>query len=156
MLLISIVAILNFTAPPPAASTRGVILQRIRWLADSWFGAVLGAAAYGAWAVWANWSEGPMQAFRIGCAHWLASAFLTYCGTYVMRQLFGQRNTVVAGVRSIGGGLLFTYGILLLVHTLVNTQHILLTLAPGLVPNVLFCVGYTALLSRTQTNIPKR
>lgn len=129
------------------------MLHRIRWLADSWFGAVLGAAAYGAWATWANWSEGSTQALRIGCAHWFASAFLTYCGTYVMRRLFGQSSSGIAALRAVVGGLLFTYGTLLVVHTLVHTQHILLTLAPGVVPNVLFCTGYAALLSRTQTGV---
>ncbi len=129
------------------------MLQRIRRLADSWFGAVLGAAAYGAWATWANWSEGPIQALRIGGAHWCASAFLTYFGTYVMRRLFGQRSSGVAALRAVLGGLLFTYGTLLVVHTLVHTQHLLLTLAPGVVPNVLFCTGYAALLSRTQASV---
>lgn len=71
-----------------------------------------------------------------------------------MRRLFGQGNTVAGAMRAVVGGLLFTYGILLLVHTLVNTQHILLTLAAGVVPNVLFCTGYAALLSRTQRPLP--
>ena len=147
--------LIDSIALPPVVSVRTVLLHRMRWLADSWFGAVLGAAAYGAWATWANWSEGTMQAIRIGCAHWLASAFLTYCGTYVMRRLFGQGNAGVGAARAVAGGLLFTYGTLLLVHMLVNTQHILLTLAPGVIPNVLFCSGYTALLSRTQQTLPQ-
>jgi len=116
---------------------------------------VLGAAAYGAWATWANWSEGPMLALRIGCAHWFASAFLTYSGTYGMRRLYGQSNSPASAVRAVAGGLMFTYGTLLLVHAVVNTQHILLTLAPGVIPNVLFCTGYTALLSRTQSCHPQ-
>ncbi len=42
----------------------------------------------------------------------------------------------------------FTYTLLIGVHRLIGTPHILLTLAPGFVPTVSFCVLYPLLLLR--------
>jgi len=50
---------------------------------------------------------------------------------------------------SFFGGLAMTYLALLSVHTTIGTQHILLTIAPGILPNVLFCSSYALLLMRT-------
>lgn len=132
-----------------AGGSRYAALRFIRYLMDSWFGAVLGGAAYGAWAVWANLSQGLMPALGIGLAHWTTSALLTFFGTMAMRRFFGTARGWVGGTRAFLGGLGLTYATLFTVHGVIGTQHLLLTLAPGIVPNVLFCSGYALLLMRT-------
>lgn len=125
---------------------------RLRGLTDSVFGAVLGGLVYGLWAVWANWDGGAALALRIGSAHWLTSTGLTYFGTAAMRGCFGlSRNPNLGALLAFAGGLLLTYSVLLLVHESIGTPHILLTLAAGLLPNLLFCSGYALLLRRTAT-----
>jgi uncharacterized membrane protein (UPF0136 family) len=117
---------------------------------DSWFGAILGGGVYGAWAVWANWSQGSTHAWGIGLAHWTTSALLTFFGTMAMRQFFGRSVGWVGGCRAFIGGLSLTYFTLLVVHAAIRTEHVLLTLAPGIIPNILFCSTYALLLARTQ------
>jgi len=117
---------------------------------DSWFGAILGGSVYGAWAVWANWSQGSAHAWGIGLAHWATSALLTFFGTMAMRKFYGNGRGWAGGLRALSGGLCLTYASLLLVHGVIRTEHVLLTLAPGIIPNVLFCTGYALLLVRTQ------
>jgi hypothetical protein len=135
--------------PPEKAGSTGVF-RFVRHLMDSWFGAILGGSVYGAWAVWANWSQGPVHAWGIGLAHWTTSAMLTFFGTMAMRQFYGNGHGWTGGLRALAGGLCLTYASLLLVHSLIRTEHLLLTLAPGIIPNVLFCAGYALLLMRTQ------
>ncbi len=120
----------------------------------SWVGAVLGGSVYGAWATWANWDQGRHQALLIGASHWATSALLTYGGTWAMRQLFGQSTGWAGPARAFTGGMALTYACLLAVHTVLHTEHVLLTLAPGLIPNIIFCSSYAALLMRTTTNTP--
>lgn len=121
---------------------------------DSWFGAILGGAFYGAWATWANWGDGAHQALLVGGTHWATSAALTYGGTWAMRQIhrrfLGGSQGWRGAARTTVLGLCLTYATLLVVHTAIHTQHILLTLAPGVLPNILFCSIYAALLMRTQ------
>ena len=126
------------------------LLPKIRGLMDSWFGAILGGGVYGAWASWANWDHGASHALAIGSAHWITSALLTFFGTMAMRKFFGSASGAVGSLRALSGGLALTYFALLSVHTTIGTQHILLTIAPGIVPNVLFCSSYALLLMRTQ------
>ena len=127
-------------------------LRLMRYLMDSWFGAVLGGGIYGAWAVWANWSQGASMALTIGAAHWLTSALLTFFGTMAMRRFYGDGNGALGGLRAFAGGMTLTYASLFAVHGLLGTQHLLLTLAPGIVPNILFCASYSMLLKRTRTH----
>lgn len=123
---------------------------RLRAVVDSFWGACLGAAVYAAWAVWANWDAGRHIALAAGLTHWVASTFLTYTGTGVMRQLHRHaRGAAGAMLLCFGGGLLYTYALLLGAHALVGTAHLALTLAAGVVPNLLFCGSYALLLSRT-------
>lgn len=121
----------------------------MRYLMDSWFGALLGGAAYGAWAVWANWAQGANMALTIGAAHWMTSALLTFFGTMAMRRFYGDADSRTGGLRAFAGGLALTYASLFAVHGLLGTQQLLLTLAPGIVPNVLFCASYALVLKRT-------
>jgi hypothetical protein len=125
--------------------------QFVRHLMDSWFGALLGGAVYGAWAVWANWSQGNQMALTIGAAHWTTSALLTFFGTMAMRRFYGDSNGRMGSLRAFAGGLTLTYASLFTVHGVLGTQHLLLTLAPGIVPNILFCASYALLLKRTMT-----
>ena len=131
------------------ASGQTGLLMNIRSLMDSWFGAMVGGAVYGAWASWANWDHGASHALTIGLAHWVTSALLTFFGTMTMRKFFGSALGAAGGLRALFGGLALTYFALLVVHTTIGTQHILLTIAPGILPNVLFCSSYALLLMRT-------
>lgn len=133
--------------------SRGLLFAR--YLMDSWLGAVLGGGAYGAWAVWANWGQGLKMALTIGAAHWLTSALLTYFGTMAMRRFYGNAHGWAGCLRAFAGGLCLTYASLLAVHGLLGTQHLLLTLAPGIVPNILFCASYALLLKRTMTAVTR-
>jgi len=144
-------------ANAPASCARSVAtpkvrgLRLVRYLMDSWFGALLGGGVYGAWAVWANWAQGGNQALAIGAAHWMTSTLLTFFGTTAMRQFYGAADSRTGGLRAFAGGLALTYASLLTVHGLLGTQQLLLTLSPGIVPNVLFCASYALLLKRTRT-----
>lgn len=125
---------------------------QLRRLTDGALGAVLGGLFYGAWAVWANGDAGAREALCIGSVHWLTSAGLTYFGTAAMRGCFGlARQPNLGALLAFAGGLTLTYGVLLLVHESMGTPHILLTLAAGVLPNLLFCSGYALLLQRTAT-----
>ena len=124
-----------------------------RYLMDSWFGALLGGGVYGAWAVWANWTQGANMALAIGAAHWATSALLTFFGTMAMRRFYGAAGSGLGGLRAFVGGMALTYASLIAVHGLLGTQHLLLTLAPGVVPNILFCASYALLLKRTLTPV---
>lgn len=133
----------------PAFST----LRLVRYLMDSWLGAVFGGGIYGAWAVCANWAQGASIAWGIGAAHWLTSTLLTFFGTMAMRRFYGKGIGWWGSLRALGGGLALTYTSLLVVHGLLGTEQLLLTLAPGIIPNILFCSSYALLLKRTQTEV---
>lgn len=128
-------------------------LHLLRYLMDSWLGAVLGGGVYGAWAVWANWAQGASMAWGIGAAHWLTSALLTFFGTMAMRRFYGNAQGWTGSLRAFVGGLCLTYASLFGVHGLLGTEQLLLTLAPGIVPNILFCASYALLLKRTRTEV---
>ncbi len=124
--------------------------QRARQLIDSFWAAVFGAGVYGAWATFANWDAGPRLAFTAGLAHWLMSTLLTYTGTGVMRQCFQLGNSKPEGaLLAFSCGLGFTYTLLIGVHHAIGTPHVALTLAAGVIPNLLFCGSYALLLART-------
>ena len=125
--------------------------QIARYLMDSWVGAVLGGGVYGAWAVWANWEQGSKMALSIGAAHWLTSALLTFFGTMAMRKFYGGARGWMGSLRAFAGGMGLTYASLFAVHGLLGTERLLLTLAPGVIPNILFCASYALLLKRTVT-----
>ncbi len=129
------------------------VLRHVRYLMDSWPGALLGGGVYGAWAAWANWAQGAGAALGIGAAHWLTSALLTFFGTMAMRRFYGVGRGRSGSLYAFGGGLTLTYVSLFAVHGLLGTQQLLLTLAPGIVPNILFCSSYALLLKRTQTEV---
>lgn len=148
--MLSELALVEPVSTTPFLAGRTGALRLIRSLMDSWFGAILGGSVYGAWAVWANWSQGSAHAWGIGLAHWATSALLTFFGTMAMRKFYGNGRGWAGGLRALSGGLCLTYASLLLVHGVIRTEHVLLTLAPGIIPNVLFCTGYALLLVRTQ------
>lgn len=118
-------------------------------LLDSPLGALLGGLAYGAWAVWANHGAGWNMALHIGAAHAAMSTFLTLFGVQAMNRLFKLgRNARQGAVLACLGSLALTYALLIGVHLRLGTPHILLTLAPGLLPTVGFCLAYSLLLRR--------
>lgn len=149
------------SADAPASCARSVStpevrgLRLVRYLMDSWFGAVLGGGVYGAWAVWANWAQGAHMALAIGAAHWMTSALLTFFGTQAMRGFYGDADSRIGGLRAFAGGLALTYASLFTVHGLLGTHQLLLTLTPGIVPNILFCASYALLLKRTRTPVTR-
>lgn len=126
-------------------------MQRLRTVVDSFWGACLGACFYAAWASWANWDAGVPIAVRAGLTHWALSVILTYTGTGAMRRLHRLgRGPLESGLLCFIGGLLYAYALLIGVHACVGTVHIALTLAAGVIPNLIFCGSYTLLLARTQ------
>ena len=93
--------------------------------------------------------RGGPTALRIGATHFAMSTGLTLAGVAIMNHLFDlarepRRGALLAGC----GSLAFTYTLLIGVHSLIGTPHILLTLTPGFVPTVSFCVLYPSLLLR--------
>jgi hypothetical protein len=89
-------------------------------------------------------------ASRSALAHWFLSAILTYYGAAVMRSCFGwATNPRLGAALALCGGLVLTYLSLLVVHWAIHTPHIALTLAAGVIPTILFCSTYAALLYRT-------
>lgn len=132
------------------------MFDRLRRLMDSAFGAVLGGAFYGSWATFANWSAGEHAALRIGFTHFLMSTGLTLAGVAIMNRLFRFGRTPRQGaVIAFFGSMTFTYTLLISVHRLIGTPHILLTLTPGFIPTVSFCVVYPLLLLRQQRQQPQ-
>ncbi|WP_051361907.1 hypothetical protein [Solimonas soli] len=125
------------------------MFDRLRRLMDSVFGAVLGGACYGSWATFANWSAGAPHALRIGVTHFAMSTGLTLSGVMIMNRLFAlSRAPRLGAALAFGGSMAFTYALLIGVHALIGTPHILLTLAPGFVPTLSFCTLYSLLLLR--------
>jgi hypothetical protein len=125
------------------------MFDRLRRLMDSVFGAILGGACYGSWATFANWSAGAAAALRIGATHFAMSTGLTLAGVAIMNHLFAlSRDPRRGAVLAFGGSMAFTYTLLIGVHRLIGTPHILLTLAPGFIPTLSFCVLYPLLLLR--------
>lgn len=128
---------------------------RLRWLMGSPIGAALGALAYGAWAVYANLDGGTALALRAGALHWATSATLTFTSAAAMRGAYARTRTQTGGaVAAFSGGMVYTYAALIIVHTVNGSPHIWLTLAPGLIPTILFCVTYAALLARERRPEP--
>ena len=169
-MLVNLFRIMTLPSQQPSAAKLGVVpeaavgIQTVhshqrhgfhfaRYLMDSWFGAVLGGGVYGAWAVWANWGQGASMALAIGAAHWLTSALLTFFGTMAMRKFYGNASGWTGSLRAFAGGLGLTYASLFSVHGLLGTEQLLLTLAPGVIPNILFCASYALLLKRTRTGV---
>lgn len=129
---------------------RPALEQRLRALTDSAPGAALGALVYAVWATAVNWEAGPAMALRTGALHWLLSALLTYYGTASMRLFFQAGRTALDGaILAFVSGLAFTYAVLIGVHGVNGTPQLALTLAAGVIPNLLFCGGYALLLLRS-------
>ncbi|NKF24030.1 hypothetical protein [Solimonas marina] len=125
------------------------MFDRLRRLMDSVFGAILGGACYGSWACFVNWSAGQDVAIRIGFTHFLMSTGLTLAGVKIMNFLFRLGRTPRLGACiAFSGSMAFTYTLLISVHHLIGTPHILITLAPGFIPTVSFCTVYPLLLLR--------
>lgn len=137
-------------APFEAASVHARWGWRLRRLTDGPVGALLAAMIYGGWAAWANAPAGAAVALRVAATHAALSATLTFCGTAWMRRFFrAGRSRLDGACYAFIGGLVLTYGLLLGVHSLIGTPFIALTLAAGVVPNLLFCGAYALLLNRT-------
>ena len=133
-----------------APTTTSPRMRKLRWLTDSLGGAALGAMVYAIWAVCVNWSTSPSLAIRAGITHWVISTALTYCDAANMRYFFSLGRTRLEGMAlALCAGLTLTYSVLITAHLIVGTPHIALTLSVGVIPNMVYCIGYTLLLSRT-------
>ena len=127
------------------------LLPRLRRLVDSVVGAILGGAVYGAWVLYVNWDAGVRIAGTAAAAHWAMSTLLTYCGTGLMRRCYRLGSRPLEAILfACGGGLTLTYALLISVHLAIGTPHLALTLAAGVVPNLVFCISYVSLLLRTE------
>lgn len=132
------------------------MFDRLHQLLDSPAGAVLGGAAYGSWATFANWEAGVPAATRIGLTHFALTTGLTMFGVEIMNRLFARLSDPRAGaLLAFSGSLAFTYLLLISVHLMIGTPHILLTLTPGLLPTLAFCSFYSLLLLRQARPNPK-
>jgi hypothetical protein len=110
-------------------------------------GAVLGGLCFGAWTAWANWDAGWGQALRSAAGQFCASALLTWSDARIMDWLFHRFHRRWAGATvAATGSLIGSYSLVIGVHWLIGTPHILLTLLPGMVPTVAYTVIYTTLL----------
>jgi hypothetical protein len=128
-----------------------MILSRLHALIDSPLGALLGGGLYGAWAFAVNHHAGADNAWMIGLSHWSLSAFLTFFGVRIMRLCYGLGRWPLMSVAcSFLGSMVFTYALLISVHTALGTPKILLTLAPGILPTIGFASGYSLLLYREE------
>lgn len=135
------------TPAPP--SRRWALLARRAM--DGLVGATLGGAVYGGWTTAVNWSTSPALALRAGALHFVMSFGLTLGGTAWMRWVFGRARlgrlpARAASALACVAGLALTYALLLTVHMVNGTPHIALSLAPGVLPNVVFCATYALLL----------
>lgn len=134
---------------------RDRLLSRLFRLMDSPAGAALGALVYGAWAYFVNRHAGMAHASLIGATHWMMSVAITMACVGLMRGLFGlARRPWVGALLSVSGSLGATYSVLIGVHLWIGTPHILLTLAPGLLPTIGFATIYTSLLLRERSRPP--
>jgi hypothetical protein len=126
------------------------MLMALRQVVDGLPGAMLGALVYALWAVYANRAAGPETAITVGAVHWLASTLLTYYGTAIMRRFFRRGRSARQGaVLAFCGGMGCTYAVLWGVHAAIGTPQVVMTLAAGFIPTLLFCLGYALLLART-------
>lgn len=133
-----------------------MMFDRLRRLMDSPLGAILGGAVYGGWAMFANASAGSAAALRIGAAHFAMSCGLTLAGVTVMNRLFAMaRRPQTGAALAFCGSMALTYTLLIGVHTALHTPHLLLTLAPGFIPTLSFCVLYSLLLLRHARQQPQ-
>lgn len=127
----------------------GRLIDGLHRLAESPLGAVLGGMIYGGWATFAHWMYGLSWALRVGAVHFALTTGLTFMGVQLMNRLFGLAAHPLGGALVAAlGSLVTTYGLLIGVHSLIGTQQILLTLAPGLIPTLAFTLGYSWLLFR--------
>lgn len=128
---------------------RDRMLRRLYRLMDSFLGAVLGGLCYGLWAFAVNLRGGLPHALLIGGAHWAMSVFLTWYSVTLMRTLFWlPRDRHAGAALAASGSLIVTYSLLISVHRALGNPHILMTLAPGLLPTLGFVAVYTSLLLR--------
>lgn len=131
------------------------IISQIHKLIDSPLGAVLGGGVYGLWAFGVNAYAGAENAWLIGLSHWALSTFLTFSGVRIMRLCYHWAKPfssllVVRFVAACSGSLFFTYLVLVVLHILLGTPEILLTLALGFLPTIGFAITYSLLLVREE------
>ena len=126
------------------------LLTKIRGLTDGLTGAMLGASFYAAWSFAVNYHQGVDFATKVSFTHWLMCTLLTYYGTSVMKFFYHLYKSQIQAVIAFCGGMLVTYGILIPVHTIIGTPNILLTLAAGIIPTLVFCCLYSILLAKTE------
>ena len=129
------------------------ITHQIRTITDSFAGAVLGTAVYALWAAYVNWDAGRNAALLSAATQWFISIIVTYYGFVIMRWCYGRSGRVRGGLQAFFGGLISTYVLALALHFAMGTPHILLTLAAGLIPNLVVSASYAWLLMHTESNL---
>lgn len=134
--------------PPPLTSRTS--LTSLKNLMGSWMGALAGAGFYGGIVAALNWQAGPQTAIRSALGHAAVSAALTLFGTSWMRKVFNANVTSEHRLAlTFLAGMALTYALLIGMHLALQTPRMLLSLAPGLLPNIVFCATYSGLLART-------
>jgi hypothetical protein len=80
---------------------------------------------------------------------------LTLIGVRLMNRLFERaRDPRLGALLAFCGSMSVTYALLVGVHLAIGTPHILLTLTPGFLPTIGFCVAYSLLLLRRARQLP--
>ena len=131
----------------PAQARKEAWLQSFRRFIGGPSGAVLGGLAFAVWAALVNRDAGSVQALRSGTGQFLTSAALTWGDARLMDWVFHRfkRPWLGAGT-AVVGSLTMSYSLVIGVHYLLHTPHILLTLLPGVVPTLAYTFIYAGLL----------
>ncbi len=122
---------------------------RLRHFIGSPAGAVLGGVLFAIWAAIVNRDGGELVSLRSSAGQFLASTTLTLIDARLMIALFHRSGGRKIGALSAAvGSLVFTYGLVIGVHLVIHTPHIVLTILPGIPPTLGYTFLYTLLLLR--------
>ena len=112
--------------------------------------AVGGFALYGSWGYLANRGVGVDIARRVGLLQGTFSFVVTLTSALIIEAVYARLGRVAPTVAAC---LAFTYALMVTVHTLVGTPHLLVTIAPGLVVTAVFVTMYTLGLARRDATV---
>ena len=118
---------------------------------------ILAFLIYGSWAAYANSDYGFLISLRSFLAQGLLSLFVTMVMTFGMEAVFSRVKWLFCRfILTAFGPLLLLLGFMIFVHWLIDTPHILKTVAPSAIVGTLYCVIYTIGLSKVSGEIKKR
>jgi hypothetical protein len=113
--------------------------------------AVLGFAAFGAWAALANWSHGAHARLVAG----VTQGTLSFCTTFTISMVAEvicattRRRALQLALSTVGTASVLAMA-LAAVHAAVGTPEIVRTIAPSVLSGTIFCTSYVLVLRRAQ------